>query len=58
VEVLDQDSMHLALPSRIYHTLEPVDSYPRLFERALLLTYYQLPEAAIPRITGHSPGAA
>lgn len=41
---------------RIYHTPEAVDSYLRLFERVLLLTYYQVPEAAMPRITGHSPG--
>jgi hypothetical protein len=41
---------------RIYHTPEAADSYPRLFERVLLLTYYQVPEAVMPRITAHSPG--
>ncbi|NPV30737.1 MAG: DUF1670 domain-containing protein [Firmicutes bacterium] len=41
---------------RIYHTPEAVDNYLRLFDRVLLLCYYQVPIPAMPRITGHSKG--
>jgi len=41
---------------RIYHTPEAVDNYLRLFDRVLLLCYYQVPVSAMPRITGHSKG--
>lgn len=40
---------------RIYHTPEAVDSYLRLFDRVLLLRYFDLPESVMGRITGHSP---
>lgn len=39
---------------RIYHTPEAVDNYLRLFDRVLLMCYYQVPVSAMPRITGHS----
>lgn len=38
---------------RIYHTPEAVDNYLRLFERVLLLKYYQVPISALPRVTGY-----
>ncbi|HAP32104.1 MAG TPA: hypothetical protein DCQ14_03515 [Firmicutes bacterium] len=38
---------------RIYHTPEAVDNYLRLFERVLLLKYYQVPMSALPRVTGY-----
>ncbi|MEW6048584.1 MAG: DUF1670 domain-containing protein, partial [Bacillota bacterium] len=41
---------------RIYHTPEAVDAYLRVFDRAAMLRYFGVPEQAMPRITGHSPG--
>ena len=41
---------------RIYHTPEAVDNYLRLFERVLLLKYYQVPMSALPRVTGYGRG--
>jgi hypothetical protein len=38
---------------RIYHTPEAVDNYLRLFERVLLLKYYKVPVAVLPRVTGY-----
>lgn len=41
---------------RIYHTPEAVDAYLRVFDRAVMLSYFGVPPSAMPRITGHSPG--
>lgn len=43
---------------RIYHSPKAVDNYLRLFlfDRVLLLSYYQVPVSAMLRITSHSKG--
>lgn len=56
VEMALQGLTTQEIARRIYHTPEAVDNYLRLFDRVLLLCYYQVPVSAMPRITGHSHG--
>jgi hypothetical protein len=56
VEMALEGMITQEIARRIYHTPEAVDNYLRLFDRVLLLCYYQVPIPAMPRITGHSKG--
>ncbi len=42
------------IASRIYHTPIAVDNYLRLFDRVLLLKYYNFPVEVMPRVIGYS----